>query len=117
MAHRGCQTRKLKYGTDSVNRADYIAQLEGLRRQIREDSAADPGVYFRQWEKADSQIVHLNCYEAVVPEIALLLPSLKQSVKAFYSENPHRSWAQQFALQDIHKLEELYPSDGAGRRR
>jgi len=95
-----------------LNRAKYIEKLDVLRSQIRKDSVIGAELYQKQLAEAYQHIDDLAAYELVIPEMSKVLPTLTQSVKSFYSTESNRGWAQQFALQDIQKLEELYRAEG-----
>ena len=90
-----------------MNNADYIEKVNRLRAQIEKDSATSPFAYPSQLAKANKLIAEIAAYDESLPEIRAVISTLKQTLKAFYSENQNRGWAQQFALNDIRKLADL----------
>jgi hypothetical protein len=95
-----------------VNPEVYVVELDRLRDQIRRDSAAGKETFPRQLQEAMRIIAKLMESEAETPENVAVTAMLSEAVQAFYNENLHRGWAQQFALQDIQKLENLHTNAG-----
>jgi hypothetical protein len=90
-----------------MNSADYFEKVNRLQTQISNDLTASSFTYPAQLAKAQKLLEEIVIYDTCLPEIRAVISTLKQTVKAFYSENQHRVQAQQFALNDIRKLAEL----------
>jgi hypothetical protein len=85
--------------------------LNQLRSQIRKDSVASGDLRMAQLARAANLMDALAVYGAAIPEIPPIITTLRKTVIAFYTDSAHRGWAQQFAVQDIDKLEALYPEE------
>lgn len=75
------------------------------------DTAVQSALYPQQLNKASRLIEALACFEADRPDMRPVILALKQTIKAFYSENASRGPAQRLILQDLKKLEDLSPVD------
>jgi hypothetical protein len=88
-----------------------MRKMELLRRQIRRDATASPASYAAGLGLAKGLLNEIAEIGVVVPEVKTVISTLEPTLEAFYTASPHRGWAQQFALYDIQKLEELIPSE------
>lgn len=96
-----------------LDRALYIQYLDTLRQQIRQDIAQPPELLRDRHARAKDILFGLSAHARAIPEIASVLQNLTNAVNAFYDAKTHRGWAQQFVLQDLARLESLWPTESA----
>ncbi|MCD6049813.1 MAG: hypothetical protein K0Q55_1216 [Verrucomicrobia bacterium] len=72
---------------------------------------AKPDSFAKRGAEASYQIGVLTEYEEVLPLMRPVITTLRKTVEGYYSENVHRGLALHFALQDLDKLESLWPAE------